>query len=341
MTQTATILARGFFNQSRAKTAHGLIRRGWKFKIISVIDETLVGQDAGEVMGVGNKGIPIVSEVDTNAEVLIIGVAPSGGRLPPDWRQDINFAIKNGMDIVSGLHEFLNDDPEFVKLAGENKVQLIDVRKPPENLRIAKNITPSVPVILSCGTDGRCGKRTTALELYHTALDNKCNAGFIATGQTGIMIGCDAGVAVDRLPPEYLSGAVEAAVQAVIAQGKELIFVESQGALLHHAYSTSAMGILHGAKPRLVVVSHKPLRKDRASFQGVPIPPVEDEVKAIHLISPGSKVIALSLNCDGAKNYQKICKEYEIRTGLLTVDVLANKSGAKKIFDKIKVELEL
>lgn len=340
MVQTATILARGFFNQSRAKTAHGLIRHGNKYKIISVIDETLVGQDAGEVMGLGKIGIRIVDDIDLNAETLIIGVAPSGGRLPTPWRDDIIRAIKNGMDVISGLHEFLNDDPEFVEFAKKNKVELIDVRKPPGNLNIAKNISPSVPVILVCGTDGRCGKRTTALELYKNALEHDYTTGFIATGQTGILIGCDAGFAVDHLPPKFVAGAIEGAVQDVIAQGKDLIFVEGQGALLHHAYSTSAIGILHGAKPKFIVVSHKPLRKDRASFPGIPIPPVEEEIKALKLLSPGSKVIALSLNCNGAEDHLDICKEYENRTGLLTVDVLADKSGAKKIFDKIQTELE-
>jgi uncharacterized NAD-dependent epimerase/dehydratase family protein len=341
MVQTATILSRGFFNQSRAKTAHGLIRHGKKYKILSVIDETLVGQDAGEVMGLGKKGIPIVKDLDTKADVLIIGVAPSGGRLPPEWRNDIINAIKNGMDVVSGLHEFLNNDPEFVEVAYKNNVQLIDVRKSPENLNIAKNIYPAVPVVLVCGTDGRCGKRTTALELYYTALNHNYKAGFIATGQTGIMIGCDAGVAVDHLPPGFVTGAIENAVQDVMAQGKELIFVEGQGALLHHAYSTSAIGILHGAKPKLIIVSHKPLRNARASFPSIPIPPVEEEIKALKLLSPVSEVIALALNCQGAENYLDICKKFENRTGLLSVDVIADKSGAEKIFNKIKVELEL
>jgi uncharacterized NAD-dependent epimerase/dehydratase family protein len=340
MVQTATILARSSFIQSRAKTAHGLIRHGKKYQILSVLDETLVGQDAGEVIGLEKKDIPIVDELDTNAEVLIIGVAPSGGRLPPEWRNDIISAIKSGMDIVNGLHEFLNDDPQFVELANENKVQLIDVRKPPENLNVAQNIYPTVPVVLVCGTDACCGKRTTALELYHTALDHNYNAGFIATGQTGIMIGCDAGIAVDRLPPNFVAGAIESAVQDLIANGKEIMFVEGQGAILHHAYSTSMIGILHGAKPKFIIVNHPPLRNARSSFSWIAIPPVEEEIKALELLSPDSKVIALSLNCQGAENYSDICKEYRNRTGLLSVDVIADKSGAKKIFDKIKVELE-
>jgi uncharacterized NAD-dependent epimerase/dehydratase family protein len=338
---TATILARGYFNQTKAKTAHGLIRYGKKYKILSVIDETLAGSDAGEEMGIGQKGIPIIDDVDLNAELLIIGVAPSGGRLPSTWRKDIEKAITNGMDILNGLHDFLNDDPEFIKLAKEHNVSLIDVRKPPEILTIAKNIAPTVPIILVCGTDGRCGKRTTALELYQTALDYNIYTGFIATGQTGLMIGCDAGVAVDHLPPVFVAGAIESAVQKVIGQGKELIIVEGQGALLHHAYSTSAIGILHGARPKLIIVSHKPLRTQRASFPEIPVPPIEEEIKALKLLLPESKVIALSLNCDRAKNYLDICKEYEKRTELLAVDVIADKSGAKKIFEKIHVELKL
>jgi uncharacterized NAD-dependent epimerase/dehydratase family protein len=341
MVQTATLLARGFFNQTRAKTAHGLIRYGQKYRVISVIDETLVGLDAGDEMGLGNKGIPIIDKIDTSADVLIIGVAPSGGRLPQAWRNDIIEAIKNGMDIISGLHEFLNNVPEFVKLANEYKIELIDIRKPPENLTIATNIKPKVPVILIAGTDGRVGKRTTALEIYHLALENGYNPGFIATGQTGILIGCDAGIAVDHLPPQYISGAIENAVQDVITQGKDFIFVEGQGALLHHAYSTSAIGILHGAKPKLIIVSHKPSRKTRASFPGIPMPPVEDEIKALNRLSPDSKVIAISLNTKGAKNYLDVCKDYEARTGLVTVDVLADKFGTKKLFDLIKTELRI
>jgi uncharacterized NAD-dependent epimerase/dehydratase family protein len=337
---TATILARGYFAQTVAKTAHGLIRYSRKYKIISVIDETLTGKDAGEVMGIGYKDIPIVADVDLNANVLIIGVAPSGGKLPFIWREDIKKAITNGMDIINGLHDFLNNDPEFIELANEHNVSLIDVRKPPDTLNKAKNIKPSVPVILVSGTDGRCGKRTTALELYNIALGQNVKAGFIATGQTGIMIGCDAGAAVDHLPPAYIAGMIESAVQDVIGQGKELIFVEGQGALLHHAYSTSAIGILHGARPDLIVVSHKPNRLHRASFPEIPVPPIEKEIKALELLSPESKIIALSMNCDGAENYLETCGKYEKLTEILTVDVISDKSGAKKIFDKIRVELK-
>jgi uncharacterized NAD-dependent epimerase/dehydratase family protein len=337
--RTATILARGSFSQTRAKTAHGLIRHGKKFKIISVIDETLAGSDAGEVMGMGKLDIPIIDDIDKNAEVLIIGVAPSGGNLPRAWREDIIKAIQYGMDVVSGLHDFLNDDMELVAYSIKHDVTLIDVRTPPNSLLIAKHIKPLVPVILVTGTDAACGKRTTALELYNTALERGIMAGFIATGQTGLMIGCDAGVAVDRLPTDFVAGAVEHAVQDVIAQGKELIFVEGQGALLHVAYSTSNIGILHGAQPKHIILTHPPLRNHRASFPNIPVPAPEDEIKALETLSPGSAVIGLSLNCEGAENYIEICKKFEDQTELVTVDVLADKSGAERLLNAVLAEI--
>jgi uncharacterized NAD-dependent epimerase/dehydratase family protein len=333
--QTATILARGYFSHSRAKTAHGLIRHGRKYKIVSVIDETLAGQDAGEIMGIGNKDIPILAEVDRSADVLIIGVAPSGGQLPEAWRKDVITAIKKGLDIVSGLHDFLNDDPKFLKLAEEYKVELIDIRKPPDKLYMAQHIKPKVPVVLVCGTDGRCGKRTTALELYNTALDQGINAGFIATGQTGIMIGCDAGVAVDHLPTDFVAGAIEHAVQEVIEMGKNLIFVEGQGSILHHTYSTSTIGILYGSWPKYLVLVHPPLRTTRKSFPDIPIPSPEQELTALRSLLPDVEPVALSLNCQGAENFRDLCNKYQKRTGLLTVDVLADRDGAVKILQKI------
>jgi len=341
MLRTATILARGYFTQLRAKTAHGLIRHGKKYKVLSVIDETLVGRDAGEVLGMGHSGIPIVDKVDLNAKVLIIGVAPSGGKLPQKWRADIIKAIENGMDVVSGLHEFLNDDPQLAKLAKEHNVTILDVRMPPESLTIAQHIPPSVPVILVCGTDAASGKRTTALEIYNAALKRGIKAGFVATGQTGIMIGCDAGLAVDHIPTDFVAGAVEKLVQDVIEQGKELIFVEGQGAVLHHAYSTSAIGILHGAQPRYIVLVHPTMRKHRSSFPDIPIPEPETEINALQQLSPGTKVIALSLNCEGAEDFESICKKYEDRTGLVTADVIADPLGGEKLLEKIISELNL
>jgi uncharacterized NAD-dependent epimerase/dehydratase family protein len=339
MKQTATILARGYFSDTKAKTAHGLIRHGTKYRIVSVIDETMPGCDAGLIIGLGHLGIPIVMDLDTSADVLIIGVAPSGGKLPPKWREDIMTALKNGMDVVSGLHEFLSDDLELFTLARENNAKLIDIRLPPAELHIAKQVKPKVPVVFVSGTDAASGKRTTALELYNYAKKRGFNPGFIATGQTGMMIGCDAGICVDHLPTDFVAGEVEQMVQDVIKQGKDLIFIEGQGALLHHAYSTSTIGILHGAQPNYIILVHPVTRPNRASFPKIPVPAPEEEIAALEKLLPGTKVIGIALNCNGEENFQDLCNEFEERLGLPTVDVVANRADTKRLLEKILEEI--
>ncbi len=75
-------------------------------------------------------------------------------------------AIQRGMHIVNGLHEFLNDDPEFAAAAEAHQVKLIDVRHPHEkkNLRMftGRIATVTCPRIAVLGTDSAIGKRTTA-----------------------------------------------------------------------------------------------------------------------------------------------------------------------------------
>ena len=300
--EKASVLARGFFNSLRGKTAHGLIRHGKKYRIIEVVDETLEGKDAGEVMDGKWLGIPIVSDFSKDVGTLIIGVAPPGGRLPKEWRKDIINAIKNRMNIVSGLHDFLSDDKEFSELAKRYNVKIWDVRKPPKNLSITKGFKSEKTVVLVLGTDSSVGKRTTALELVKSAEKNRINAGFVATGQTGIMIGCDAGVAVDAVPSDFVSGAVEKMIMDV-SKNREIVFVEGQGAISHQAYGSVALGILYGSKPDYVIMVHDPARKNMNSFPKK-ISRLEDEIWLIEKLGK-TKVVGLALNCGNVKNWGK------------------------------------
>lgn len=336
LTPTATILARDNFRSKHGKTAHGLIRYGQRYKILSVIDESCAGKDAGDMLGLGSMDIPIISEVPSDSEVLIIGVAPSGGMLPVKWREDIIRAIENGMDIVSGLHEFVGDDPKLASAAENAGVSIMDIRRPPVELFIAEGYQSKVPVVLSIGTDACVGKRTFALELMRSARNAGYDPGFIATGQTGIMIGCDAGVTVDSLPADFISGMVERCIKEVEELGKDIIFIEGQGALSHHAYGTSAHGILYGARPHGVVIAHAPYRKFRSSFSDIPIPSVGDEIKLLdsHL---QSKFLGVGLNCSDNLELlecEKFIEKYEQMYNVPVQDVL--KSGADRIFQNVK-----
>ena len=84
--KSAVILANRAFGTLEGKTANCLVIYSGRYKIVAVIDEEKAGEDAGEALGMGRKGIPIVSSfkesLEYMPEALIIGIAPPGGQLP-------------------------------------------------------------------------------------------------------------------------------------------------------------------------------------------------------------------------------------------------------------------
>ncbi|MDI6856192.1 MAG: DUF1611 domain-containing protein [Candidatus Thermoplasmatota archaeon] len=339
MKMKAAILARGCFGSSKAKTAHGLIRHSSKFKIKEVVDETLAGKDAGEFLGLGILGIPIVNDFSKDIDSLIIGIAPPGGKLPKKWRSDIKRAIKCHINIVSGMHEFLSDDKELATLAKQYNAKIWDVRKHEGKLELAKGYKHKVPVVLVAGTDSCVGKRTTALELVKSAQKKGLKAGFVATGQTGIMIGCDAGIAVDAIPGDFIPGAVEKMVRKVSQKGKQIIFVEGQGSILHSAYGPVALGILYGSKPECVIMVHNPARKHRNSYPEK-VPKLEFEIEAVQKLG-NTSVVGISLNCKDVQSWEKVAKEYERKYKLPATDVLKDSKGAEKLLNATISKLNL
>ena len=83
----AIVYCEGAFNTPNGKTAHGLIRRTSRYKILSVIDSHYAGQDAGFVIDGKVKNIPIYASIEAAIDAarnstthLVIGIAPDGGR---------------------------------------------------------------------------------------------------------------------------------------------------------------------------------------------------------------------------------------------------------------------
>jgi len=360
--RNAVVIARGMFRGGHAKTAHGLILHGKRFRIVAVIDETCAGQDAGELMGIGNRGIPVVASLDEipgagcrvpgagnendclvvgrrrhgprppAPGTLIIGVAPAGGRLPPAWRKDIREAIRRGMDIVSGLHDFLGDDPSLASLAKKMGVKIWDVRRPPARLNLFKGRRWPVPVVLTCGTDASCGKRTVTAELHRAARARGINAAIVATGQTGMMVGADEGVAIDHVPGDFMSGTVEDTIEKTVRRGAELVFVQGQASLMHPAYGPVMLGILFGARPHYVVMVHVPGRHFRPSFPDQPVNGPMEEYALVRLLS-GAEAVGIALNCQKCPDPASVVREYERASGLPAADVVLD--GPGKIIDAI------
>ena len=267
----AVLLTQGMLDSNYAKTAHGLIRGTDRYQVVGVIDEDHAGKDAGEVLDGKNRGIPIVESVEAltksgiEAEFLVVGVATKGGLIPHSMREEIKEAVLHRLNIVNGLHEFLEDDQDLLGLARQQNVKLIDIRKPrpKEQLKFWDGSIQTVkcPKIVVLGTDCAIGKRTTARMLMEAAKKEGLKSEMIFTGQTGWLQGSSYGFIFDSTYNDFVSGELEhAIVTCYQEQQPDLIFVEGQSALQNPTGPCGAEFLCSG-KADGVVLQHAPGRK--------------------------------------------------------------------------------
>ncbi len=334
------VLAEGEFGKPGGKTANGVVMHSEIFDVKAIIDSETAGQSVPEVLENQHiDDVPIVESVTRALEIapeagaLVIGTAPAGGTLPEEWVADIQESMRAGCDIVSGLHVFLNDQPEWRQLASECNVQLFDVRKPPDSdqLRVGDGRVDEidVPIVLVMGTDCAVGKRTTTFELYQSAKQRGIDAAWVATGQTGQMIGAHEGVVIDRVPADFTAGVVEDLV-CDAAEEHDFVLVEGQAALTHRAYSAVTLGILHGAWPDAVVVADEPSRTQRTHFEQFTVAGIEEEISHIERISKGS-VAGISTWAD--PEVHETDHQYPVAN-------VYHPNGAEKLMDAIQETIE-
>ena len=134
---TAVIYCEANFGDLDGKTANGLVRFSERYEILSVIDSKKAGLDSGMVLDELANDIPIcldladsLTQVDAIPDYFIFGMAPSSGMLSPHERGVVLEAMSLGMNVVNGLHEFLNEDPVFAAASAANNVTILDVRRP-------------------------------------------------------------------------------------------------------------------------------------------------------------------------------------------------------------------
>jgi len=254
-------------------------------------------------------------------------MAPSSGMLAPHERRLVHEAIRYGMNVVSGLHEFLNDDPEFVAASVVNNVKIIDVRRPRAKKdlrtfsgRIAEVTCPRIAVL---GTDCAIGKRTTANILTRALNASGVKTVMVGTGQTGLMQGARYGVALDAIPSQFCAGELEATiVEAFEDENPDVIIIEGQGALSHPAYSTSSF-VLRGSCPDAVVLQHAPGRATRCDFGLMAMPTPASEINLIETFAD-TKVIGLTINHENMTDAEvsAAITLYEYELGILATDAL-------------------
>ena len=333
-TSTAVVYCEGQFGEQDGKTANGLVRHSERYQILSVIDSCRVGLDAGMYLDGRTNGIPVVADLPAAVahagripDFLICGVAPADGLLSSEQRLVLLDGIDRGMHIINGLHEFLNDDAEFVAAALLAGVTITDVRRPEEtkdlSLFSGRIFDVTCPRIAVLGTDGAIGKRTTATLLVQALQAQGINAVMVGTGQTTLIQGGKYGVALDALVPQFCSGEVEKQVVAAFeGEDPDVIVVEGQGALSHPAYLTSAH-ILRGSRPAGVIVQHAPKRQVLGDFPMVAMPTAASEVRLIEAFAD-TKVIGLTINHEHMSDDEVSAAivAYELELGVPATDPL-------------------
>jgi uncharacterized NAD-dependent epimerase/dehydratase family protein len=332
--ETAIVYCEGNFGGIDGKTANGLVRHSEKYKILSIIDSEKAGQDAGEILDGEPNGIPVFQNLGTalahagrTPDCFIFGIAPASGMLSRIERRLLLRAIEYGMNIVNGLHEFLNDDPEFAAACAKSKVVIRDVRKPRDKKdlrvfsgRIAEVTCPRIAVL---GTDCAIGKRTTATILASALNERGIKAVMIGTGQTGLIQGARYGLALDAVPSQFCAGELEGKIiEAFENEDPDVILIEGQGSLSHPAYSTSSF-IIRGSCPQGVVLQHAPGREHRCDFDDMPMPTPASEINLIETFAK-TKVIGLTLNHENMTDTEvsSAITRYEEELGIPATDAL-------------------
>jgi uncharacterized NAD-dependent epimerase/dehydratase family protein len=263
MSRRYAILALDCF-QDDAKTAHGVIRYG-NDEVVAVIDPSCAGRRVRDVLPHLESNAPIVENLAQALEhsptALLIGTAPKGGGLPPQWRGAILQAIAAHLEIVSGLHEMLDQDREFRVAARAAGTRIWDVREPPDVPLFsgdAYNVKP--PILLTVGNDCAVGKMTVSLELARAAGGAGINARFVPTGQTGVLV-AGWGICIDRVIADFAAGAAEQLVLYAAHEGADFIVVEGQGAINHPAYAAVTLALMTGCAPDALVLVADPRRR--------------------------------------------------------------------------------
>lgn len=340
------VFAEGCFGPVTSKVATSYLRYRHQ-DCVAVIDSRLDGQDVGAILGYG-QGIPVLASLQAalrlKPEILLIGVGLFSNELPTEWRAQIEQALQQGLDVVSGLHFRIATDPEFIRLAQASGSRIWDTKEPPEHLATSTAKLDALDnfIVHTVGSDCRVGKKTTAIEITQAARRQGHSAGFVATGQSGIYIS-GTGVAVDAVPSDFVAGVTEAMVLES-AKDYDWVVVEGQGSISHPAYSGVTLGLLHGAMPQGLVLCHEAELKHHKGWPHKPLRPLGELVAMYeHLASylRPAKVVGVSLHCGQFSDAQAAdaVQRVEQETGLPVTDVI--RFGADKLVDALAAHRRL
>ena len=344
----AVVYCEGAFNTLNGKTAHGLVRHTKRYRVTSVVDSRHAGKDAGDVLDEAANGIAIVADLDAALKLseksgfpvshFVIGLAPDGGRLSPEARAAVLSAVKNGLNVDCGLHDYLSDDADIRKAAEKTGVTIRDIRKPPHT-RGLHFFTGKIEAVKAfkiavLGSDSAIGKRTTSWKIVHALEKRGISSQMIGTGQTAWMQGAEYGVILDSLIIDFITGEIEHAIwSAWKEKNPDVIIIEGQGGIMNPAYP-GGYEILAAGRPDAVVFQHAPTRTEYDGFPSYAMHPVSDQIQLIELLC-GKPVVAVTINHEGLNREEipLVCRTLENTLGLPVFDVLLD--GGEQVADLI------
>lgn len=325
------------------KTGLALLRFS-QSPIVAVIDYQAAGRSLPDLTGI-DKPIPVVASLTEaltyTPDVLAIGIAPSGGKLPDPWFQEIEQAVKAGLSIINGLHTPIANHPALQPWLRDYQ-WVWDVRKEPEGLTVGSGQASQLACkrILTVGTDMSVGKMSATLKLHRACLRRGLHSKIIATGQTNLMLGDD-GIPLDAIRVDYASGAVE---QQLMRYGPnyDFIFVEGQGSLLNPA-STATLPLLRGTQPTHLVLVHRAGQTHIQNFPSVKIPDLPSVIALYEQVATAAgafypaKVVAIALNTGHltAEAAEAAIQSTEAQTKLPCADIF--RTGADRLLAPILV----
>lgn len=334
-TQPIALFAEATMGSLNAKMAEGILRYG-RNPVVAVIDSTQAGKRVRDLCTL-NSDVPIVATLAEahalGAKVLVLGTAPSGGRLPQDWVAVLENAIARGMSLVNGMHDRLQ--PIFADRLRPGQ-WVWDLRVPQGDappIGMARAARLDNTRVLMVGTDMAIGKMTAGLELTRSLTKMGHDAAFLATGQTGIAI-TGRGIPLDAIRVDHAGGAVERMV--LEAANHKIVVVEGQGSLLHPG-STATLPLMRGSACTHMILCHRAGMETLDELDSVHIPPLRDVIalneavaNAAGALTP-AKVVAIAVNTARLTQAEAeaALKAVEDNTGLPAADPV--RQGAAKL----------
>lgn len=285
-------------------------------------------------------GLPdmtLAEAVAAGARTLVVGVANRGGVIAPAWLSILGEAMELGLDLASGLHNLLRDEPDLLSIAMARGRKLHDVRVPEVKYPIANGRKRRGKRCLAVGTDCSIGKMYTALAMDREMRERGRKSTFRATGQTGILITGD-GVPLDAVIADFMAGSIEWLTPDNEPDHWDLI--EGQGSLFHPSYSGVTLALIHGGQPDALVLCHEPTRTHLRGLPGYALPSLEAlrelALTMARMVNPFVRVVGISINTSGLEEPAALdyLAEIEARMGLPTVDPF--RTGAGRLVDALE-----